>query len=278
MAKQNSKANAGPGLSPGAGAGAKAAAPEAPDLKRKLVWRMGFAGLMIVALLATLAVFDHLSTPDEPETPAPRFTEPVPVTKKEITQPVKPAEPVQQPVSEGVKVAGPEPSAAPPERPVIPVEAPPPPVVSAQPVLPRPAPIWRPAPSARHAAPAASTPGAPVAAPATSTYSPPVERRPPAEQAPVPRVPESFAETREALAPPRLFSGYALQAGVFSDPRLAEELHARLTLNGIPSTLETRVQVGPFKSREEAEAARLKMKALGIDAVLLPPPKAGVRR
>jgi len=31
------------------------------------------------------------------------------------------------------------------------------------------------------------------------------------------------------------------------------------------------VQVGPFKSREEAEAARVKMKALGIEAVMLPP-------
>ena len=72
-------------------------------------------------------------------------------------------------------------------------------------------------------------------------------------------------------APPRLFSGYALQAGVFSDPRRAEELNARLILEGIPSTIEARVQVGPFKSRAEAEAAREKMKAMGIDAVLLLP-------
>jgi DedD protein len=76
--------------------------------------------------------------------------------------------------------------------------------------------------------------------------------------------------------PPRLFYGYALQAGVFSDPRRAEELHAKLTLEGIPSTIEARVEVGPFKTREEAEAARAKMKALGIDAVLLLP-KGGKR-
>ena len=68
-----------------------------------------------------------------------------------------------------------------------------------------------------------------------------------------------------------MFSGYALQAGVFSDPRRAEELNARLILEGIPSTIEARVQVGPFKSRAEAEAAREKMKAMGIDAVLLLP-------
>jgi cell division protein FtsN len=34
--------------------------------------------------------------------------------------------------------------------------------------------------------------------------------------------------------------------------------------------------VGPFKSRAEAEASREKLKALGIDAVLLPP--KGVKR
>jgi DedD protein len=83
---------------------------------------------------------------------------------------------------------------------------------------------------------------------------------------------------KQPPAPPRLFSGYALQAGVFSDPHLAEELHAKLTLNGIPSTLETRVQVGPFNSREEAEAARVKMKELGIDAMMLAPPKGLARR
>lgn len=78
-------------------------------------------------------------------------------------------------------------------------------------------------------------------------------------------------------APPRLFSGFALQAGVFSSTKAAEELHAKLTLNGIPSTLETRVQVGPFKTRAEAEAAREKMQALGIDALLMAPTKAGKR-
>ena len=61
---------------------------------------------------------------------------------------------------------------------------------------------------------------------------------------------------------------------MFSDPRRAEELHARLTLEGIPSSIEARVQVGPFKSKEEAEAARSKMKAMGIDAVMLAPIKA----
>ena len=72
-------------------------------------------------------------------------------------------------------------------------------------------------------------------------------------------------------APPRLFSGYALQAGVFADPRRAEDLHARLMQEGMPTTIESRVQVGPFKTKAEAEAAREKLKALGVDSVMLPP-------
>jgi DedD protein len=48
-------------------------------------------------------------------------------------------------------------------------------------------------------------------------------------------------------------------------------LHAKLSLAGIPSTLEARVQVGPFKTRQEAEAARAKLKGLGIEPILIPP-------
>ena len=62
------------------------------DIKRKLAWRMGFAGLMIIALLGGLALFDYFSARVEPEPSAPQFTEPVPVPKKNVTQPVTPAE------------------------------------------------------------------------------------------------------------------------------------------------------------------------------------------
>lgn len=254
MAKQTSNGNA--------------VATEPPDLKRKLAWRMGFAGLMIVALLATLAVFDRLSAPDELEPSTPRFTEPVPVSKKEVTQPVKPADPTPETSKDEQKTAEPESSAAPVDKSLPPVEAPPRPEVHSQPVLPRAAPAGRPAPVTQHA---------PVVAPGAASR--PAETRPAAEPAPLVRGQEPVAATRQASpAPPRLFSGYALQAGVFADPRLAEELHAKLTLNGIPSTLETRVQVGPFKTREEAAAAHVKLKALGIDAVMLAPAKGTARR
>lgn len=253
---------------------ASEASTEQPDLKRKLVWRMGFAGLMIVMLLGTLAVFDYLSAPDEPETSAPRFTEPVPVPKKEITQPVKQVEALPEPPKEEKKAAEPEATAAP-------VEPPPRPEVAPQPVLPRPqhsgepraVPTVRPRAAVQHQAPAAA-----AAQPVPSRVT---EARPaaPAEE------PSQAARPAATPAPAggstlggRLFKGYALQAGVFSDVSGAEEVRAKLMLNNIPSTLEVRIHVGPFKTREEADAAREKMKALGIDAMLLTPPKGAIPR
>lgn len=231
---------------------------ELSDIKRKLAWRMGFAGLMIVALLGGLALFDRLSvTSNEVVEPAtPQFTEPVPVPKKSVTQPVTPA------------VSEPEESAAPVDKSAPPLEPPPRPEVAAQPTLPRPTPS-----AARPAAPSApASPARPAAAAKPAELKAPAAPATPAAPARV----EPAAAPAAAVPPPRLFYGYALQAGVFSDPRRAEELHAKLTMEGIPSTIEARVQVGPFKTREEAEATRAKMKALGIDALLLLP-KGGKR-
>lgn len=226
-------------------------AADPSEVKRKLAWRMGFAGLMIVGLLGALALFDRLSAPGESEPAAPQFTEPVPVAKKVITQPLTPAEPAPEPVKEAEPPPAPEVSAAPVDKSAPRVDRPP----RTEAAAPSPA-------APRTAAP--STPPATRAAAAPRTAAPAVNRSeaPARAEAPVAAEPPS---------PPRLFSGYALQAGVFSDTRRAEELHARLVLEGIPATIESRVQVGPFRNRAEAEAMREKMKAMGIDTVLLPP-------
>lgn len=221
---------------------------ELAQIKRKLVLRMFFAGLMIVALLGGLALFDYLSTRVEVDSGAPTFTEPVPVPKKNVTQPGTPVEPESEAKEEKPEESLPEASAPPVDKAAPRLEPPPRPEVAAQPVLPRAS-----QPAARALVPA--RPPVPKAAPNIPT---------------APRV-EPAARTQPQPSPPRLFSGYALQAGVFADPRRAEELHAKLTLAGIPSSIEARVQVGPFKNKDEAEAARLKMKELGVDAVLLMP-------
>ena len=248
------------------------------DIKRKLAWRMGAAGLMIVGLLGGLALFDHYSAPAVTEPSEPQFTEPVPVPKKMVTQPVTPAEPLVEAPKVESKPAEPEASAPPTDSAARLAEPPPRPEVSAQPALPR---------ASQPAARAMNNAAAPVAASSANASNTPKASEPKpavtATQASRPSTPvEPVASSQPAPATPvqaalsRLFTGFALQAGVFTDPRRAEELHAKLMLEGIPSSIESRVEVGPFKTRAEAEAARAKMKSLGFDAVLLLP-KGGKR-
>jgi len=238
--------------------------PEAGgDLRGTLVKRLAVAGVLVAVLLGVLAFFDYLATPEEPETPS--FTQPVPVPpKKEVTQPVTPAAPQPEPPK---PETAPEKPAEPPPKPAVPVPEPRPDMkMPAKPVAP-------PAP----AQPQAVKPNLPVpvpegtAAPVTKMPSEPKAVSEPKALVPIPRPAEAVAPVHPLPAPLRLLAGYVLQAGVFTSVQRAEELHAKLTLNGIPSTLEARVQAGPFKSREEAAAAREKMKALGIEAVLIPP-------
>jgi DedD protein len=242
------------------------------DLKRKLVLRVVFAGFLIATLLGVLAFIDHLGKPSEDVVASgPTYTAPVPVApRKEVSQPVKPAE---------------SPTAA--ELPKEVVSAPPPPVVEAPTTLPpaadtQPAATPRPASrststqSARSTQPAVATPAEGTSAASSATSSSqfmPEPAKPAASAQAAAQSQETRSSSAERLppAPPRLFSGFAVQAGVFADAQHAEELRAKLTLNGIPSTMEARVQVGPFKTREEAEAARQKLKALGVEGILLPP-------
>lgn len=264
--------------------GAAGPKPETPEIRRKLVWRMGVAGVMIALLLGALALFDRLNAPDDEEDAAPTFTAPVPTAKQEVSQPVTtapaaaeaPAESATTPATAAAntpeKAAVPEGSAA-PLTPGMPVpEVPQRPQVAAQPALPAAAHGNAPArnvaaPAAR--APAATTPAAAAPASAVAAAGNGTGKPQAASSAAAP--PPAPASILPAPAVPRLLNGYALQAGVFADSRRAEELHALLTLNGIPSTIETRVQAGPFRNRAEAAAAREKMKSLGIDTVLLPP-------
>ena len=187
------------------------------DLKRQLLWRMGLAGLMILALLAALAVFDAVNTPDEPV--APQFSEPVPVRKRELVQALTPA-------------------AAPAEAPA---EAP-----AAVPV---------PAEPEATAAPLDRSRTAVALVPRSEGIARPVPPPPAAGEA--------------SPAAPRPATGYAWQSSVFPDLARAEEVQAKLAQEGIPASLETRLRVGPFRSRAEAEAARRKLKALGLDALTL---------
>lgn len=250
----------------------------AGELRGQLSKRLAVAGVLVAMLLGVLAFFDYLANPPE-DSEAVVFTKPVPVApQKAVSQPVTPTENLPEPPA--------------PEKAEAVVEAPPPPTVEAQAVAPvdskpevradqRPS-----APVAGHRlAPAhppavvAPAPAKPIAEGSAEPTGPAPRPTPSLESAPAPtpaRPVARLVEPRPAapILPPtvsRLFSGFVLQAGVFSSAQRAEELHARLTLSGVPSTLETRVQVGPFRTKHEAEAAQAKLKELGVETILVPP-------
>ena len=225
--------------------------PRGPDdsaqIKRKLAWRMGVAGAMIVALLGGLALFDRLAVgPDETEPAPPRFTEPVPVPKKSVTQALGPVVPAPAEATEKPGPSVPESTAAPTGR---------------AGAAPSPAQDAAAHPASRQ--PARSSPAVPSAPPAGGTA---LLRH----DAPETDAAHAPVNSRQPSALPKPLAGYTLQAGVFTDPRRAEDVHARLVQEGIPAALETRVLVGPFRNRGEADAARARMAAMGIDASPLP--------
>lgn len=98
-------------------------------------------------------------------------------------------------------------------------------------------------------------PGMSVAAVQSPAPSPVPTTRPPVMQTPTPVAPAPKA--------------FEVQLGVFTDIDNAKQLQSKLAQHGIPSHTETRVQIGPFKSRAEADRAREKLKSLGITAVIL---------
>lgn len=248
------------------------------DLRNKLIKRLAVAGVLVAVLLGVLAFFDYLSSaPEEPEEEG--FTRPVPVPpKKVISQPVTPASDLPEPPV--AAVAADTPAAAPVEPTAKVPEAKPEPRPEAKPAPARlePHPENRPAVPSTVAPPKVPAMPAPAAlkpvAPIHESTAAPIPEAPTLAPAAKPSARVVDARPIAAVTPggvSRLFSGFLLQAGVFTSPQRAEELHARLTLSGVPSTLETRVQVGPFRSRKEAEAAQAKLKELGIDTVLVPP-------
>jgi cell division septation protein DedD len=59
-----------------------------------------------------------------------------------------------------------------------------------------------------------------------------------------------------------------VQLGVFASIEHAQSLQGKLKEQGIPTTLETRVIVGPFPDRAGADAAQKKLNALGISGLV----------
>ncbi len=87
---------------------------------------------------------------------------------------------------------------------------------------------------------------------------------------PAPASPPASARI-SAKPAPATGNAYVVQVGVFMSPANAQALRQQLLKAGIPAHTETRVQLGPFQGRREAETALAKVKKLGVDAVLVAP-------
>ena len=89
----------------------------------------------------------------------------------------------------------------------------------------------------------------------------------------------SKAESRVEKKPSSA-STFVVQLGAFSDPLKAKQQQQNLTTNGITTYTEniktekgevTRVRIGPFSVRSEAEEMRNRLKGLGINGVVTAP-------
>jgi DedD protein len=81
---------------------------------------------------------------------------------------------------------------------------------------------------------------------------------------------EGAGTTRSAGAPERTPArGPHLQAGVFMQAANAQALKSTLEAQGLPVYIESRVHIGPFRDRKEAERMREKLKEMGVSTVLV---------
>lgn len=239
----------------------EALSPDAEEaLKKRLLTRIAIAGGAVVVLLGGLAVFDAVFV----SPPSPREVARV---SEQAEEPKESKESKEAKAAESVPAATePAPLAQQEAAPQVPAAVPEPPTFTPEgssSVTTRPAPTAsaRPLTPPATARPAMIKPPEPLAA-----------ARPgpgPGREAVRPPPPSTATLSRplsQALESARQF---VVQMGVFSSAANAEELRAKLELNGIPAQIESRVQVGPFLTRVEAEAARDRLRAIGMEPGIL---------
>ena len=226
-----------------------AATPEDDDatLRKRLLSRVAAAGVVILGLLGGLAVFEVLNKPQAPALPKMASA---PIEAPAVAEPAKPAESIVEEKADTV--------AAEPERTETVFETPKGAKPLTLPAIPRTASI---------------KPPSPTVVPAKPDVKHEVAKVMPERSGPIATAPTASTPPAAAIKPlAAVVEGgkrFLVQVGVFSNYTNAEELVTRLQAAGIPAQVESRVQVGPFASRAEADAARAKLKAMGIDDGLL---------
>jgi DedD protein len=81
-----------------------------------------------------------------------------------------------------------------------------------------------------------------------------------------PSTPSSATKSQPMTKPVR---GPHLQAGVFLQATNAQTFKSNLEAQGFPVYIESRVHIGPFRDRKEAERAREKLREMGVTTVLI---------
>ncbi len=223
-----------------------------------------------VAIVLLAIAIGGLTLLSRQQQPVEKSEAPVAQKQESISSGENPA-PNQEPAPAQISSAAQEPPLAPPPpvepaAPTVPVTPPPPPQIS------NPQPINNTPPAAPpklagKASPVPSEPVTPIEksiekAPPSMTATKPGEAvKPKSSPAPAPAA---------SSKPDSLPKSFDVQVGVFTDMDNAKQLQAKLAEHGIPSHTETRLQVGPFNSKAEADAAREKLKNLGIGSVVIP--------
>jgi DedD protein len=121
---------------------------------------------------------------------------------------------------------------------------------------------------------APATPGTEKPASSAAKPAPPAvaEQKPaaPAQKSVPGQAPAPSAQPPAEAAP--VSKGFIVQVGVFMSGNNARTLQKKLAESGIPTYTETRVLVGPFNDRAEAEAVVRQLKEMGLGGVVVAPP------
>lgn len=230
---------------------------EHAEIKKRAVRRIIVAGALVAASVVALTILNH--KPEErpapvPEAPAPVIAAPEPVQSAPEQETSAEAQPAETPAPELPSVSDSE------TAPGLPPPPPPPRVVN----------------NSSHNAPAAApqagnrdiAPQPKPVAPQAVTISPAPAPKKTVEPVAIGSKPVTAppAKATEPVAP----KGYVVQLGLFSNYENAVQLQKRLAEHGIKSYTETRLHVGPFQNKAEADQAMAKIRSMGINAVLAP--------
>ena len=257
------------------------------NLNGKLKKRLWIAGGLVAVALAAIPLMDALTKPkvemssDAQSPSSGKIIKPASSADAgAISVQIKPASaPAAQSSAPAVEAAN--------HAPASPAETiPATPDLSKTPAVANQQPPHRAAPPTSHAQQQAA-PQAPAAKPATPPFRE-AQAKPPAQRAAAPRaetaaaMPQSAApaptETNPAptaaapspakAEPAGSSIGYQVQLGLFSSMSNAQKLVRDLQKHGIAAHTVTRVQLGPFKNRAEADEAMKKLRELGYSPLL----------